>query len=360
MMRQKDIKIFQNFYEKSTVSQRFKMCFFKGDEHFSSLENASLKDSYNYGILRDILIENDLDVYCDLLIDYQNNLFDYFETESVVYKLLDEIHGINIKENTYTRLLKFLYENIDSNWGIKINFTNLNGTKIDIRDKEVSNIIFDAFKSLYIRLEMNKRPFTFEQAKEYLEHPGNFQELVEAYDTYYSIGEDDSEYVDSENIPTEVIQYFMDNTLNECMINKEFLEVRSKELESSIEGIKPKSGRKIENIYQGELALDLSYLIRFQRFVLQDEFENIYDMPISVKDLELIYEYFEFWGFENLKIKTSAEKVSRKELKSGYMNVSAWIVKYKNSRGKKFEDIVPNLNEIEINKYRKIVRSEIE
>jgi hypothetical protein len=77
-MRQKDIKIFQNFYEKSSVGERFKMCFYKGDEHFSSLENASNKDLYNYGILKELLKEYDLDVYCDLLIDYQNNFFDYF------------------------------------------------------------------------------------------------------------------------------------------------------------------------------------------------------------------------------------------------------------------------------------------
>ena len=360
-MRQKDIKIFQNFYEKSTVSQRFKMCFYKGDEHFSSLDNDSINDSYNYEKLIDILKENDLDVYSDLLINYQNNFFNYFEAESVVYKLQDEIHGIIIKENNYTSLLKFLLENNDSNWGIKINFTNSNGDKITIRDKDVSNMIYDAFKSFYISLEMNKRPFTFEEAKEYLENPGNFDELEVAYNKYYSIGtEDVQEYIDNYKIPTEVIQYFKENTLKECMINKEFLDFTSKELENSMKNIKPKVGRKIENIYNGELALDLSYLIRFQRFVLQDEYDNIYDMPILVKDLELIYKYFEFWGFENLKSKSSNEKNVSKELKSGYMNVSSWIEKYKKSRGKYFEGFVRNLNEIEIDKYRKIVRAEIE
>ena len=359
-MRQKDIKVFQNFYNKSTEIQRFKMCFYKGDDKFFSIEKADINNSYNYELLGKLLNDNELEAYSDLLVDYQNNLFEYFAIESSIYSLLDEINAINTKQFNYTKFLKFLYDNIESNWGVKVSLSNVNGKRVEIRDEYVTKAILNSIKALYFRLDMHRRPYTYNEAKEYLQNPSNLKELVINYNANHSTGKFENEHIDVENIPEILIQHLQNNFLNEKVITSSFINDRYEELNTSKDDNKPKSGRKIENSYFGELALDLSYLIRFQRFVLQDEFENIYDMPISVKDLQLIYNYFEFWGIENLKKIPKKEKMGNNKLKSGYMNVSAWIVKYKKSRGKLYCDIAPNLNEIEIDKYRKIVRCEIE
>lgn len=359
-MRQKDIEIFQNFYNKSTVIERFKMCFYKGEDVFFSIEEAYPNDFYNYELLRTLIANSELEAYFDLLVDYQINLFDYFAVENSLYNLLDEINANRNKEFNYTKFLKFLYDNIESNWGVKVSLSNLKGERVEIRDEYVTKAILTSIKHLYFRLDMQRRPFTYDEAKEYLQNPTNLEELVINYNANNITGKFDKEHIDVENIPEILIKHLQDNYLNEKEITRFFINERYEELKISKDFNKPKPGRKIENSYFGELALDLSYLIRFQRFVLQDEFENIYNMPISVKDLQLIYNYFEFWGIENLKKTPKKEMKGNNQLKSGYMNVSAWIVKHKNSRGKHYCDIVPNLNEIEIDKYRKIVRGEIE
>lgn len=359
-MRLKDIKIFHNFFEKSTVEERFKMCFYKGDEYLNPIGNSNIDYKLGYEELYKLLKDNELESYCDLLINYQNTLFEYFSVENTFRSIVSEIHANNSKEFKYVELLKFLYDNVESNWGVNIILTNNKGSRLEIRDKKVTSALIGSMKTLFTLLDMNRRPFNYDEAIEYLKNPTNLDIVIKNYNMNSMKDEIKYENINIDNLPEELIQYLIDNFLNEKMINSTFINERYNELTTELENNKPKKGRKIENSYFGELALNLSYLIRFQRFVLQDEVEHIYDMPISKKDLELIYKYFEFWGIENLRIKSGNENGAKKELKSGYMNVSAWIVKYKNSRGKYFDDIVPNYNEIEIDKYRKIVRDEID
>lgn len=355
-MNEKDIKLFQNFYAKSTIEERFRMCMNKGDYHFTANDDAFLRDSYDYGILAELLKKSELEPYIDFLIQYQNKLYDYKETESEIHGKLRNIINDIKQEDKFTNLLIFLNDYKDTNWGLNIAFTNVYNTKIEIRDSKITKCFFEAVSNLYSELNMNRTRLTIEEAKNELMKPEFIDDLKELNLKCGFQHED----IDINNIPDAVLNDYAESISTEREINAEFFKTKRQELNVYMDQIKPKPGRKRENIDLGELALDLSYLIRFQRFVLQDDVEHIYDYEISNNDLKLIFNYLNFWDLKTLKrnVKNKDENSDR-ELKSGYINVSSWINSYKLKRGKKYCDVQPELNEIEIDKYRKIVREEL-
>lgn len=355
-MREIDIKLFQDFYSKSSKEERFRMCLHKGDYHFTANEDTILRDSYDYDSLKEFLKGSKLEPYGDLLIQYQNKFYDYKDTESEIYDEFREIINDKKQEDKFTNLLIFMNEYKDTNWGLNITFTNISNKKFDIRDNDLTNTIYELITYLYSETGMNKTKLTIDEAKELLIKPEYFDDLK----YYYEECGFEHENIDINNIHEVVLKSFAESVSKEREVNDDFLIIKRKQLDKEMEAIKPKTGRKLENSTLGELAHDLSYLIRFERFVIQDEVEHIYDYKIENADLKLIYKYFNFWDLKTLKSNVkNKEDNSDRELKSGFINVSTWISKHKAKRGKNFNDITPNINEIEIDNFRKFIRGDI-
>lgn len=318
---------------------RFKICI--NDSKDSIIDKMKFaKRDLDYDSLKEKLQGTSLELYTIFLIKYQNQYISAQEAKKYVAEMLyKNYRDKHLEEIRYTDLLLFIQDKLDLSYGINITFTNVSRKKKEIRDCEYLKYIFDATKQYYIDKEYNTFNPTYDEALEKLRNPLFVSDLEQAY----SSKKIDKNKIDIENIPNEVVEYFRNSITIKKEINEELLIAKKEKLEGYLkileEAINP--GRKFINQQVARFALNLSYLIRLERFIKQDEVDNIFDMKFMNKDLELIYDYVLFWGMKN-----------KEDIGSGYTNVDNWIKTYKRQN----PDSRNNINVKRINELRRKLR----
>lgn len=328
-----------NNFQDLSLSKRLKLCL--NDREDSVIDKMKYeKRNLNYSELKAILFGTSLESFFDLLIEYHNKYESAQEAKKYIAELLYKNYRDNYSEEIkYTELLLFIEEKLGKSYGIDITFKNSSLKKIEIRDDEYLKYIYEATNKFYIDKGYNNLYLTHEEALDKLRKPLFVKDLKQAYE---KCGLDQS-LIDINNIPEEVIDYYSKTVYLKREVDRNFLIAKINDLHSRLkvfeETVNP--GRKFINQEVSRYALNLSYLIRLERFITQDKVDNIFDMKLINKDLKLIYEYVLFWGMKK-----------KEDIGSGYNNVDNWIRKYKELT----PDAKNNINVIRINQLRAAIR----
>jgi hypothetical protein len=318
---------------------RFILCLFEEKDEIL-LDMVYDNSEYDYQEFYEKFKNTSLKPFLHLLFEYQNL---YFSLKEAKEQLAETFHknyrDANIDQLKFTNLLLFIHEKLDLSYGINISFMNSSRKKIEVRDSEYLKYIYNATIQYYIEKEFNYSDLSFEEAYEMLRSPNYKDDLIIAYETNGYKRAD----IDIDNIPNSVIEHFAQTIARKRDVNYDFLIAKKREIENTLQVFKKDAnpGRKFINQEVARIVLNVSYLIRFERFILQDEYDNIFDMKFKNEDLELLYEYVLFWGLK-----------SKDDIGSGFTNVDNWIKSYK----KLNENSKSNINVNRINQLRIAIR----
>jgi hypothetical protein len=318
---------------------RFILCLFE-DKDELLLEMDYVNSKYDFEEFYDKFKNTSLKPFLQLLFEYQNLYFSLKEAkEQLAETLYKNYKDSKIEQLKFTNLLLFIHEKLDLSYGINLSFTNSSRKKIEIRDSEYLKYIYNATIQFYVEKEFNLSDLTNDEAYEMLRRPIYNDDLIIAYETK---GYNRSE-IDIDNIPKNVIEYFAQTIARKRDVNYDFLIAKKREIENSLQILKKDAnpGRKFINQEVARIVLNVSYLIRLERFIFQDEFNCIFDMKFKNEDLELLYEYVLFWRLK-----------SKEDIGSGFTNVDNWIKNYK----KLNENSKSNINVYRINQLRNAIR----
>jgi len=328
-----------NELETIPVEEIFKLCTWKGKYYFheqTEIENRAL----NYENLLAEIKDTDLFPFFEFLIPYQNKWLAFIEDDTLKVIIKSLLSERDLSEK-YTILLQFLFRSIEKKDDIYINIVNSKGEQFKISDFDITKALYESIVRIYCDKELNTSRLTRDEAINSLVNPINYEDLK----LFCNLCNYDIKDINLENLPDDIVTKFASSIVRKREVNYDFLKSKIEELSNA--KILKKKGAKNINRYLGELALDLSYLIRFYRFILQDECDNIYNYKITNEDCRIILKYFRFWGL-----------LRHEDLHSDYVYISSMINQHKKKRGDFDLEKNCEFNEIEIDKTRKDLRKE--
>ena len=318
---------------------RFILCLFEEKDELL-LDMVYDNGEFDYQEFYEKFKDTAIKPFLHLLFEYQNLYFSLQEAKKELAETLyKNYRDAKIEQLKFTNLLLFIHEKLDLSYGINISFTNSSRKKIEIRDSEYLKYIYNSTIQFYVEKEFNYSNLTYDEAYDTLRSPIYKDNLIIAYETNgYKRAE-----IDIDNIPKSVIEYFAQTIARKRDVNYDFLIAKKREIENTLQVHKKNAnpGRKFINQEVARIVLNVSYLIRLERFIYQDEYDTIFDMKFKNEDLELLYEYVLFWGLK-----------SKEDIGSGFTNVDNWIKNYK----KLNENSNSNINVIRINQLRNAIR----
>ena len=358
--------------DKLTPKQQFKLCFKNLPEINENVKKEIISDfNFDKEKFKRLLFKTDLEQFTELLWNFglkevflkhfkeysnKESIFnqDYLEhiikyrPEFVTY-YKDGLSSIDISskekktENLeLTHLLIFLLEEIET--GINVNFrSNLLNKNFNTKNDFFLKLIINTLINEYVTRKLNKVNLTYEEAemellaaedrywvREYMARIENVHYIPEGRCFYF---EDNDESIDEQDIhgyiSTDMIEEYADDHYKSADINLDLLKEKQAELSSEL--IK-KVGAKPKNDNIANISERLSYLIRLDRFFSQDEYNDIYEFPLSNKDCRLIHDYLSFYYLipdQNSKTNTTS---------SSENYIKALIKNYRTHRANKIHD----------------------
>jgi len=247
--------------------------------------------NFNYNSLRYDLIKTGLEPYTELLIEYQKKWFatevdpNLFVEKDIMYN-----SGINIKIELI-ELLILLKKNINSIYGVDIIAVGVNESKAKINNLEITKLFYESVLKLFRNKNLHLTPMTYSEAELNI-YKSNYD--LWRFDVEEQFKADYVKIFGEEEWYKHMVDMFAYSHEVEREINISYLE----NLLSEFNGDKRKinSGRKRKNDNIGLLALNLSYLIRFYRFINQTECNKIFDYKITNADCRIIFDYLNFYN----------------------------------------------------------------
>lgn len=324
--------------EDISLIDRLKICLVGDVYYLYQLIYTSKDIDYNH--FSDILKGSSLFPYLDLLVEYQNLYFCNIETKEDVAKSLNENYrDVSKEEILFSKLLLHINEKLNLSYGINITFTNSSKKKIDIRNNDYLQYIYDATVKFYEDKGYNSQQLNRKEALKMMKKPIFRDDLIYSYkENGLPISN-----IDIKNIPESVIETFAGSITTQRKVTSDFLKAKISDSEQMLAACekRAKVGRKYINKQIAIFVLNLSYLIRFDEFIHQNTYDDIFDMKIKNEELSLLFEYVTFWGMKNSE-----------DIASGYNNVDNWIRKVKSSN----PELRYSVNVTTINNIRTTIR----
>jgi len=289
----------------------FELCM--DDLNFSFDTSKYCEIEINRVAHRDRLARYELESYSDMLIGYQKKWFIRQDSlnnlkKDVFLKYKEKLmHQLEVSQ-----ILKmFLTPGSIENDNLSITFTGLYN-KIITREFNLKKQIQTALLKEFERLELNETELSREEAIEEIKDCDDPEWLQE-----YAAGDCfDGNGVNPEFITEELIENYIIVHYKPRKITLELVNRIITENEASLKEDKEKVGAKIKNLAIGEFAKRLSYIYCFNLFLNQDKIDSIKVFPLTNKACRFIYDYFEFWGLLNDRVKF---RKSEKEKRATYI-----------------------------------------
>lgn len=308
------------------VADLFEICMKNNLEDISTYKQKRIQSQYKEFKERVLAKTKEINKHKNIYIDieqYSGVLYDYqvawLRFRKGRENFIDTFDKNYIKPfelaKLYSPVIKMLMINIESNCEVDIKITDIHDKSFRIKDQAVSNLLLKALVKNFKKLELNESRFTAEEAITFIKNPINREAVKE----FSHVADLDFNTIDTDKPPQALIDKVTNSLVRPRDVTLDFLDAKIKELEK-VNMKSPKPQSKIK--YLAPLALDLSYLIRLESFILQDECDHIYNFSLRNKECELILEYFAFWKLVDLN-----------NITSSYVYISTLINTYKKKRG---------------------------
>lgn len=298
-----------------------------------------LTENVDYDIdresFRDLLVENGLKEFTDLLLDYQ---IKWLDIAHVFYQRRTKFDDNEKKDLPYklkvARILKmFLSSEEKSFEGIEISVSDPTN-KETIVDSGLFLNLKEPFLKEFERLGLNETKYTKEEAIEEI----NSSEDIDDEWLFNNGFDFDEIQADPEVINDYYIEKYRKEHYKPREISLDVVNSSIKELEEWLDDIKKGVGARIKNLEIGGLAKELSFLHSISKFLNQDEYSSIKDFPLRNETCKFIYEYFEFWDLlEGFYTENKSDKIRDKERREKF--IRSLIKNYEKSS--KSENIHP-------------------
>lgn len=247
--------------------------------------------------------------------------------------------------------LIFLFENKNSNTSMTLKSGKLKNNNLKTSNKDISDALMEGLITKLIERNLNTDFLSYEDAKYEilnLKDVDWIKNWIEKYiienDLRNQVGREFSININnpSEYIDNDMINSYCEEHFSERSITLQFLYHQCDLIK--IDKTKKKRGAKPKNDSVASLAERLSYLIRLNRFLNQNEENDISKFSISNKDCRLIHDYLVIFKL----IPNQRERNNTTTTPENY--IKALIQNYRKNR--KF---VSNINMIHflINSYKK-------
>ena len=248
---------------------------------------------------RDLLAKYDLQLYIDLLIDYQLRWLD-------IQKVLDRrrTNFDDNKENVLpyklkvARIMKIFLSGEQANFkNIEVSVSDLT-EKIKIADNKLFDQLKEVFTNEFKKIGLDETIYTKEEVIEEIKNEEDID-----YDWLFDNGYD---FEEIQTQPDLVDEYFIERYRKEHFKQREIsLELVNnviEELETWQNEIKGNVGARLRNLEIGVLARELSILRRTHIFLNQKRNTSFNNITLSRETCRFIYSYFEFWNLLPKKI----------------------------------------------------------
>lgn len=273
--------------------------------------------------------------------------FDFVEGREIVLTRREQF----IQSRELIETLIFLFENKNSNTSITLKSGKFKNNNFKTSNNEIIDTLIDGLKSKLIERNLNTDCLSYEDAKYEildLKDIDWIKNWIERYIKENDINrQEGTEFSFNINNPIEYIDNDMINSycaehFSERPITLQFLYHQCDMI--TVSKKKKKAGAKPKNDSVASLAERLSYLIRLNRFLNQNEENDISKFSISNKDCRLIHDYLVIFKL----IPNQRERNNTTTTPENY--IKALIQNYRKNR--KF---VSNINMVHflINSYKK-------
>jgi hypothetical protein len=271
-------------------------------KHFNQFQKLNL-NSKNTDFIKDLSMS--FSDYLDHVIKYQPECVTYNEDGT---KNIDTTSNtLRQEELELTELLIFLLEEKEK--GICLNFKSATKNKnINTKNSFITTAITNKLIEEYDNRNLNEVNLSYDEAewellnvidlqwiRSYIERfEGVVQTDIDNDIYYFEVYDAAINIHDIENyIDAEMIEKYAEEHYTKAEITLEFLKDRGVELKSKV---KKKAGAKAKNDNIASISERMSYLIRLERFMNQNEYKDISKFPISNKDCRLIHDYLVFFN----------------------------------------------------------------
>lgn len=295
-----------------SLDQKFKLCFLNPyKENDSYIEMLIQKYPIDENSFHRLLFNTEIEEFAPklkILGLNEMNKGQQNENESILDDLpfdvveSDEI-GLSREAKLYQskeliETLIFLFENKNSNTSMTLKSGKLKNNNLKTSNKDISDALMEGLITKLIERNLNTDLLSYEDAKYEILNLKDIDWIknwIEKYiienDLRNQVSKEFSININnpSEYIDNDMINSYCEEHFSERPITLQFLYHQCDMI--TVSKKKKKAGAKPKNDSLASLAERLSYLIRLNRFLNQNEVNDISKFSISNKDCRLIHDY---------------------------------------------------------------------
>jgi hypothetical protein len=298
------------------ANKKIELCFDNVAKYERFLNSRSMWD-FNYNELERLLIKTDLEDYTSFLYSY--GLFNKFYKDQLYS--IDTLEEFEItyanEEKELLQLLIFLLSDTDSDITFRLKRGDKTADNLTFSNDKIKSGFIEMVKYQYEKCDFNEENLTPAEAED---------EIKNMYDTEWI-----QQYIEKCLADTDERVFYpqittisdFDGFVDDDMINEYAYEHYTKrditldylktKLDQYNNKYVTKPGAKPKNDDLSRSKELLSYLIRLNKFLNQNEYNDIESFPIQNKDCILIYDYLRFFDLtDDLSSNTNSTKPHNK------------------------------------------------
>lgn len=317
-----------------------------GINYEDEFENFIAKQNYSEQEFLRILFSGRLERYKDLII---SGIVDLKIEEAAHQKSIIEVEESQAEKDYKRTIIQMLYTtmkaNLEENKTLDISITDIRDNKIKASNPNLSIAIEQALSDEFIRLKLNETEMTIDEARVAIKNGDDIDFFFCDDEGLYSdcfiddgksiyflpetLTDDDVEYYATCHIlPREVTYELISDVYEEFIINKA--------------PFTKKKGAKVINSALSSFLLRLSFLVRFDNFLSQNEINDIWKYKISNKTCLLIYDFLSL--FDGIFRKNVKYEADDKEKKAKY--IRALITREMDKNINNYTGIINKINKV--------------
>ena len=297
-------------------NKNIELCF-DNVSKYERFKNSRSTWDYNYNELERLLIKTDLEQYTSFLYSY--GLFNKLYKDQLFS--LDNLEGFEItyakEEKELLELLIFLLSDTDSDIAFRLKRGDKTADSFSFSNDKIKFGFIEMIKNQYVNSDFNEENLTPAEAEDEI-HNMYDKEWIQLY-IEKSLAEADERVFYPQITTFSDIEGFLDDDMINEYAYEHFtkreitLDYLKAKLDQYNNKYVTKAGAKPKNDDLSRAKELLSYLIRLNRFLNQNECNDIEVFPIQNKDCILIYDYLLFFDLiDDLSSNTNTTKPHNK------------------------------------------------
>lgn len=317
-----------------------------GINYEDEFENFIAKQNYSEQEFLRILFSGRLERYKDLII---SGIVDLKIEEAAHQKSIIEVEESQAEKDYKRTIIQMLYTtmkaNLEENKTLDISITDIRDNKIKASNPNLSIAIEQALSDEFIRLKLNESELTIDEARASITNQEDIDFFLgneEGDNPNYFLIKDGLITFIPEAVSDEDVEYYAQCHTLQREVSYELVSDVYQGIIINKEPFRKKKGAKVINSALSSFLLRLSFLVRFDNFLSQNEINDIWKYKISNKTCLLIYDFLSL--FDGIFRKNVKYEADDKEKKAKY--IRALITREMDKNINNYTGIINKINKV--------------